>query len=259
MKKVLIGHTGFVGGNLARQGNFTDFYNSTNIETLRNQHVDELWCAGVRAVKWWANQHPTEDQHGIDTLVEILKTVSCSRVVHISTVDVFKDPRTVNEHSEPTTDGLHPYGLHRLQLEHTMRVYFPSVTVVRLPGLFGQGLQKNIIYDFLHTNQIDNIHSQSRFQFYDLNTIYKDCCVAQDAAVNLVHLAVEPVAVDDLAREVFGFEFHNKPQNSAPALYDMHTRHAHLFGRTGNYIQNSTEVFEKMRCFVKQEKQSLRE
>ena len=48
---------------------------------------------------------------------------------------------------------------------------FPGALIVRLPGLFGAGLKKNLIYDFVHDNRLDLIHPDGQFQFYDLERI----------------------------------------------------------------------------------------
>ena len=85
----LIGHTGFVGGNLVRQYAFEDCYNSRNIEQIRGRSYDLLVCCGVSAVKWQANQFPAEDRAGIDRLLENLASVTAARSILISTVDVY--------------------------------------------------------------------------------------------------------------------------------------------------------------------------
>ncbi len=72
MNNALIGYTGFVGGNLLRQSSFAATYNSFSIQELRGKRYDEIWCAGVRAVKWWANSHPEEDWAGIAPLLDVL-------------------------------------------------------------------------------------------------------------------------------------------------------------------------------------------
>ena len=50
MTRCLIGHTGFVGGNLLRQGRFDALFNSRNIAELAGQSFDEIWCCGVSAL-----------------------------------------------------------------------------------------------------------------------------------------------------------------------------------------------------------------
>ena len=43
----LIGYTGYVGGNLRAQADFTDFYNTANISELAGKHYDTS-CAQAR-------------------------------------------------------------------------------------------------------------------------------------------------------------------------------------------------------------------
>ena len=49
MKIALIGYTGFVGSNLLSQYDFTDRYNSKNIQDIHGKDYDLCLCAGVRA------------------------------------------------------------------------------------------------------------------------------------------------------------------------------------------------------------------
>ena len=61
MKKALIGHSGFVGGNLKAQMNFDHFFNSTNIAEIRGQKFDEVYISAAPAEKWRANKEPEND------------------------------------------------------------------------------------------------------------------------------------------------------------------------------------------------------
>jgi hypothetical protein len=48
----LIGYTGYVGGNLRAQADFTDFYNTANISELAGKHYDTtVVCAGAPGFK----------------------------------------------------------------------------------------------------------------------------------------------------------------------------------------------------------------
>src|ERR1041384_190726 len=95
--RALIGHTGFVGSNLARQTRFDATFNSSNIDTIAGRELDLLVISGVRAEKWIANANPEQDRAGIDRLLDALKSVKASRVVLVSTVDVFVPPIGVDE------------------------------------------------------------------------------------------------------------------------------------------------------------------
>jgi hypothetical protein len=163
-------------------------------------------------------------------------------------VDVFLDPRDVDEDSPVPTSGLHAYGRHRRRLEQIVASRFEAC-IVRLVGLFGPGLKKNVIYDFLHQNQIDRINSRSVFQFYDLRRLWRDITIAIDNELPLVHLPTEPVSVAEVARAGFGIEFDN--QSLAPqACYDVHTRYATLFGGAGAYIETKSRELAGIASFV---------
>lgn len=48
MTSALIGYTGFVGGNLAKQMSFDRVYNSQNIADIEGKQFNLVVCAGVR-------------------------------------------------------------------------------------------------------------------------------------------------------------------------------------------------------------------
>lgn len=156
----LIGYSGYVGGTLLKQGNFTSLYRSTNIGDIDNQSFDTVVCAGAPAQKWIANREPEADRQKIEELIEHLKTIRCKFFILISTVDVFKNPIGVDEDSPVDESGLHAYGLHRRLLETFVEAHFPNHLIVRLPGLVGPGLRKNVIFDFLNDNNLQSIDSR---------------------------------------------------------------------------------------------------
>ncbi|MEP6572542.1 MAG: pyridine nucleotide transhydrogenase [Gemmatimonadota bacterium] len=251
MTTALIGSTGFVGGNLQRQATFDDGYHSRNIESLAGKHYDLIVCAGAPAVKWKANREPDEDRAQIERLVQALGAARAAHVVLISTVDVYPVPIEVDENSEIDPEGGQPYGRHRFLLERFIADRFEH-TIIRLPGLFGRGLKKNIIYDFLHQNAVDAINADSVFQFYHLDALWEDIARVRDRAIRLVNFATEPTSVREIAREAFGRAFENAGQG-APARYDFRTTHAGIFDKTGGYIRSKPEVLEAMRQFVAEE------
>ena len=64
MTDALVGHTGFVGGNLNTQHVFEAKYNSKNIQDIAGMSFDTLVFAGARAEKWWANANAEADRAG---------------------------------------------------------------------------------------------------------------------------------------------------------------------------------------------------
>jgi nucleoside-diphosphate-sugar epimerase len=167
---------------------------------------------------------------------------------------VFLNPAGVDEDSPTPMTGLHAYGRHRRRLEQIVAGRF-NAHVVRLPGLFGPGLKKNVIYDLVHDHELHKIDSRGEFQFYEVRRLWRDIEAAIDADLHLVHLPPEPVSVADVARAAVGIEFTNELP-PPPARYDVRTKYATAFGGSGCYTQARTEELARIAAFVADERRA---
>ena len=154
----IIGSSGFVGKSLIKQFSFDKFYRSLNISDLSNTKNNIIVCAAPSAKKWYANKFPKEDLENIKNLINVLKTVEANHFILISTVDVFPMPEVVYENSLIDENKLCPYGFNRRHLEKFVQEFFDSSLIIRLPGLVGNGLKKNALFDLKYLNEINKIH-----------------------------------------------------------------------------------------------------
>jgi len=249
MNTALIGYTGFVGGNLDRQHAFSARFNSKNIEEIRSADFDLVVVAGVQAKKWWANQNPAEDWAQIERLLNALATVRVEKLVLISTIDVYPHPCGVNESTPVTEDPKNAYGTHRFRAEEALRKQFANTCTVRLPGLFGDGLKKNVIFDLLHDNILETINPASRFQYYFLDRLWTDINRCLDAGLPVVNFATEPVATSEILSRYFpGKKVGSKP--SPEAAYDFHTCFNAELGGYEGYLYDRETVLNDMGVFI---------
>lgn len=147
---VLVGSTGFVGGNLLASAAFDAACHSTDVARQFGRDNDLVVYAGVPAAMYLANQDPEADLAVMRAARENLRRLAGRRVVLISSVAVYADSRGKTETDDPAGPGLAPYGANRLRLENWVREDFENALIVRLPALYGKGLKKNFLYD-LHT------------------------------------------------------------------------------------------------------------
>ncbi|MCR5556320.1 MAG: sugar nucleotide-binding protein [Butyrivibrio sp.] len=172
----LVGYTGFVGSNIYAKGSakaqhsaeaqgsaeahgdaakngiepITAAYNSKNIEEAFGTKPDLLIYAGLRAEKYLANNAPEKDMELILQAEDNIRKIGPRKLVLISTIDVFKNPTNVDETSPVDIENLHAYGYNRYKLEQWVRENYPDALIIRLPGLFGQNIKKNFIYDYIN-------------------------------------------------------------------------------------------------------------
>ena len=252
IKNALVGYSGFVGSTLLKQFHFEDLYRSTNISEIQDKNYDTVVCAGAPAVKWLANKEPIKDKESIDSLISHISTIKCKRFILISTVDVFKDPLLAVESTAVDTNGLHPYGLHRYQLEEFVKTHFDDFLIVRLPGLVGPGLKKNVIYDFLNNNNLDAIDHRGVFQFYPMVNLWSDIKVAINSNCKLIHLTSEPISVKEIARECFNIDFINELDNQV-AIYDFRSELSKLYNSSSAYQYSKKEIQLAIRCYAQSE------
>lgn len=146
----LVGYTGFVGSNIYACGGIDAGFNSKNIKEAYGLRPDLLVYAGLRAEKYLANSAPEKDLELIRQAEENIRRIAPKKLVLISTIDVFKMPKDVDENSQVDTTGLQPYGYDRYLLEQWTRTNYPDALIIRLPGLFGINIKKNFIYDMIN-------------------------------------------------------------------------------------------------------------
>jgi len=256
MKTALIGYTGFVGGNIYNQLEFDDIYNSKNIEEIKGKKYDLVISAGLSAVKWLANQKPKEDWQNIEKLLNLLITAKIKYLVWISTIDVYPNPSGVDEKTEIDYKKAQPYGQNRFLAEEFIRKNFSFYSIVRLPGLFGFGIKKNLIFDIIHDQYNDFVNPESIFQFYNLKNIGSDLKIVIKNKIPLINFATEPISVQEIGKYVLGKKIEGN-KNFKKVSYDMKTLYAEFFNKTGDYLYKKDEILEEIKNFIEIEKSKL--
>jgi hypothetical protein len=247
MPDALIGHTGFVGSNLARQRHFDEFYNSTNIEDIRGRSFDTVICAGAPGAKWYANEHPTEDLASINCMTDALRKINTRRFVLISTVDVFADPRGVSEDDIPDLDrlalGKHWYGAHRRLLE-TSFYWVERATIIRLPSLFGPGLKKNALYDLMTGHETEKIAPNAVYQWYPVERLAGDIERVCRRNIPLIHFGSTGIAMEAIRQRFFPDVDMGAVRSDAPR-YDVRSKYP-------GFWYSRSAILTQMEAFIAQ-------
>ena len=253
-RTALIGHTGFIGSNIARSRDFGDAYNTSNIEDVVGREYDLVVSAAGRADGHRINAAPEGDRAELQRFAELLSQAEIGRLVHVSTVCVSPDVERCDEGVEPDADELTPYGRNRLELERTLSDRFDTLSV-RLPQLFGAGIRKGLVHDLANDHRVEFVHPDAVFQHYDLSRLWSDVELALDADLHVLNLATEPVSHGRVAREVFGRELEPRDEPPASPGYtrDMTTRHAELLGGAGDHVMTADDELAAMARFVADE------
>jgi len=250
MKRALIGYSGFVGSNLLQFYKFDFFYNSKNFKEAIDKEFDEIFFCGVPAVKWYANKNPEEDSKIIEELKTILKTIKTNKFILISTIDVYDN--VISEDNEDylcNYNNNHTYGKNRYLFEKFIENTFENHHIIRLPALFGKGLKKNIIYDLLNNNEIQNIPINSSFQWYDLNWLKDDIDLIINNNIRIFNLFTEPLETLNIIK-LFDYSL-DKFNNNKRMDYNLKTKHENLFinGHNG-YIRDNNQVETSIKKFI---------
>ncbi|MBQ9664499.1 MAG: NAD(P)-dependent oxidoreductase [Oscillospiraceae bacterium] len=162
MRTALVGYTGFVGANLSASYQFTDLYNSKNIESAYGTAPDLLVYAGLPAAMFKANSNPEADFVDILQAIENIKAIKPKQIVLVSSVAVYDRTFDVDENHVIDERQLLPYGKNRLYLEKWVSESCENSLIVRLPALYGLNLKKNFIYDYI--NVIPGMLNEKKYQ-----------------------------------------------------------------------------------------------
>lgn len=252
MKTILIGATGFVGGVLQRYINFDALAFSRNISDFAGEQFDLAIVAAGDARKWYANQNPERDAEHIDRLIEDIKPIRARQLVQFSTVDVYATP-SGDENSLAGAEAEHAYGANRLRMENALREHYENAHVVRLPGLFGPGLKKNLIFDAIQNRDLSGFHPESTFQWFDMTEIERVVSLVRESGIDTLNLAIEPTTVREVL-EALGHPTSELSVGANRVAYDLHTANASLFGHNGPYCYDKIDTLERIARFFASEK-----
>ena len=165
MKCAIVGASGLLGQTLAKFIS-AEHYNSKNIESLQSD-LDCIYVCAPSAVKWWANQNPDADFESVQKLAAIVNAARPKKIIHFSTIDVYGSAQlNMFRHELTIPEPDSAYGKHRFWLECAWE---SKAEIYRLPGLYGKGLKKNVIFDIKNkTESVANICPDSEFQWFNL-------------------------------------------------------------------------------------------
>lgn len=256
-KNAIVGYTGLVGSNLLQFYNFDYYYNSKNFAEAKHKSFDTLFFCGIPAVKWYANKNPEEDRNTIDEIQSILDTVSAKKIVLISTIDVYENIRHQgNEDSVINPHENHTYGKNRFLFEEYVKSRFNDYHIIRLPALFGKGLKKNIIYDLIHNNNVQDIPINSAFQWYYLEWLKQDIDTIIHNDIKVCNLFTEPILTKKIVQifsEIYCLDY-SLNDNSNFLEYNLCTKYNNIFNSEIPYVKNNADVIAALYDYFQFEK-----
>ena len=254
----IFGYSGLVGSHLIKQNKFDECYNSSNINDSMNREFNELVISCIPAVKWLANKYPEKDARDIETIKNVFKTIRAKKVILISTIDIYDN--VSNKSNENTTiqyEKNNTYGKNRYLFEEFIKATFKNYHIIRLPALFGHGLKKNIIYDLLNNNNVNNIPVYSAFQWYNLEWLNDDISICKKNNIQECNLFTEPLETIRIMELFKQYDFSKNTMNDATATtttisYDVQTINHRYFPHGSNgYVRNKQDVLKNIENFIK--------
>jgi nucleoside-diphosphate-sugar epimerase len=177
---ILVGYTGFVGSNICNSHHFDKLFKSTNIAEAFGTNPDLCVYCGVRAEKFLANKDPEKDFDIILNAIENIKKINPKKLVLISTADVYKNPAGVDENTAIEKSDLQPYGKNRYCFEEWVMNNQGNYHIIRLPGLFGENMKKNFIFDLIHITP-SMLNEAKYSELSQENSLIKKCYVKSES------------------------------------------------------------------------------
>lgn len=248
MKKLLIGYTGFVGQNLLKQLHYDDFANSINIKEFIGRDYDEITIAAGDARKWIANQDEEKDYQHIKQLFNDIKSINTKRIIFFSTVDVY-NKKIGNEDDLKDNIAIEPYGKNRYLLEAMIKTLPSEIYIIRIPGLFGKGLKKNLIFDILNRRDLSSFNLESKFQWFYLDNLKRIIHFALSCDIKELNVSTEPISVKDVV-ELLDYKMLGECRGSVLVNYNLQSKYSNMFsGR--QYFYSKDEVCQQLLKFKK--------
>jgi hypothetical protein len=245
--KILIGSSGLIGQTIQKFEKFDYGFNSKNIHTFESVVDDgcELFLTCLPATKWMVNKNLVEDFDNINSIIKTISKKSYSKITLISTIDIYNDsPIGVDETYKPNIGKL-SYGSNRYIFELLIREYVKTddLKIFRLPALFNNLIKKNVLYDLINGNNIDQINKNSTYQWYNLDNLSNDVNYFSEKYSNemVFNLFTEPIHTTDII-ELFP-HYIDKVNSGNTVEYDYKTKF-------GGYVDTRDNVLNEIKELI---------
>lgn len=246
--KILVGNTGLVGTTLQDKINFDLSFNTQNIYKFHDVNLNnsDLYLTCLPSTKWIVNRNIKQDIDNINYLISILQKFEYNNIILISTIDVYCDsPIESDENYNPNFSDLN-YGSNRLIFEKMVKKFlsYKNLKIFRLPALFNKHIKKNILYDLLNNNNINEINLNSKYQWYNLDNLYYDIEKHIHSNHEIFNLFTEPLDTVEIIK-LFPHYLDKVSSNKNEIIYNFKTIHTN----TG-YLKTKEEVIIEIKKFL---------
>lgn len=246
--KIIVGDTGLVGKTVCESINFDKRFNTKNMHTFFQEVNDnqELFLTCLPATKWMVNKDLREDMSNINKLINQLSRFHYSKVTLISTIDVYNDsPLKSNENYSPNISKL-SYGNNRYLFEMFVREFIKTddLKIFRLPALFNKHIKKNVLFDLINENNIEQINANSSFQWYNLDNLVSDIKKYSEKYPNetVFNLFTEPIDTMEIVK-LFPQFIDKVTHSDIKVKYDYTTKH-------NEYISSKETVLGEIKNLI---------
>jgi hypothetical protein len=123
---------------------------------------------------------------------------------------------------------------------------FDDLKIFRLPALFNKHIKKNVLFDLINNNNVDQINLNSKFQWYNLDNLLNDITkysieFPNETIFNLFNEPVETIDIVYLFENAKNLVKHNNIKIS----YDYTTKY-----HNSGYFKTKDEVLIEIKKFV---------
>jgi len=248
--KLIIGNTGLVGKTLCESNNFDLLFNTSNIDKFEETVVDgsELYLSCLPATKWLVNKNLKSDFDNINNIINVLSKKKYSKIILISTIDIYNDsPLMVDEDYNPNISKLN-YGNNRYIFELLIKEYLQTddLKIFRLPALYNKHIKKNILYDLINNNNINQINLNSSFQWYNLDNLTNDIEMFSTMYPDktIFNLFTEPINTIEIVK-LFKYDQKLFKYSDKKIDYNYTTKYTN-----NGYIMNKNDTIKNIKNFI---------
>ena len=249
--KIIVGNTGLVGKTICEQETFDLEFNTKNIQYYSELVSDggDLFLSCLPATKWLVNHHPLEDRNNIDFIIETISKKRYGKITLISTIDVYNtSPLKSDEDFIDYCPFTLNYGSNRRYFELSVMksLIYDDLKIIRLPALFNKHIKKNVLFDLINNNNINQINSNSCYQWYNLNNLSADISFYTEnyPKENSFNLFGEPIDTEDIL-SFFPQHKDNVKTFEMRVVYDYTTKFSN-----SRYITTKDKTLSDIKTFI---------